>query len=121
MVYNSNTMIRYLAQPTNSSICGPVAIINLLKFFNFHVTKKSLTFIKYKCNYTNGNGTDESSLSKAIKEFKFLKFFIRKSQKIKLINKHLSKGAAILMLTVFQDKIETYGQYWLIKDFKDDR
>ena len=110
-------MIRYLAQSANSSICGPVAIINILKFFNFHVTKKSLAFVKYKCNYDNGNGTDDSDLSKAIRSFNSLKFFIKKSPKIELINKHLNKGSVILMLTVVQDEKEIFGHYWTISNF----
>ena len=107
-------MIRYMSQPANSNICGPVAIINIMKFFGFRATKNNLSFVKFQCRYENG--TDEADITSTLKTLTTLKFFIRKVPTIEQIDKHLNNNGSILMLTVVQDKKETFGHYWIITD-----
>lgn len=105
-------MVRYLTQPVNTNICGPVAIINIMKFFGFPATSRSMSFIKFKCDYDNG--TTEVGFNQALKSIKPLKFYIRKFPTTQQINKHLEKDGGVILLTYVQDNSSIYSHLWVV-------
>jgi hypothetical protein len=107
-------MVRYLSQPVNTNICGPVAIINIMKFFGFNATSRHLSFVKYKCEYENG--VDSSGVTAALRDIDKLKFFIRNNPTIEAIDGHLDNGGAVLLITAVKEDEEFFGHCWIITE-----
>lgn len=95
--------IRYVKQRDSYS-CGPVAIINILKWLGVEkVTYKLLPFAQIICNCST-DGTHDIDIEKAMKYLEITKK--RKiSPSIKEVDKHLISGGIILIsyVTIFDD------------------
>jgi hypothetical protein len=88
-------MIRYLKQPDLSG-CGPIAIMNALKWANIKVTlRQYLNFRKLCLTDRDGSGTDEIKIT--IAKQKRIKSKFVKSVTLKQINTALDSGQSIIL------------------------
>lgn len=87
-------MPRYVKQKDNFN-CGPVAVINTLKWLGFNISYDWLSDVRDACQCTR-NGTSDLDFEKALKYFK-----IKKKRRIqpsqKDIDKHIDSGGAVLI------------------------
>ena len=86
---------RYIKQ-RDQYRCGPVAVINTLKFLGVSITYKSLPIIQELCKCANPHGTDRYDFENALKKLG-VKFERRVRPTLKDIDRHINKGGAILM------------------------
>lgn len=111
--------MKFLRQRKGSYDCGPIAILNILKWAGCNVSKKNnLGDMKDLCNHIPGRGVGYKSLSNALSKFKdCIKFYMRNSITIDMIDDHLKKDGMVLMHTSHRTEDREYsGHYWLISD-----
>jgi len=93
-------MVRYVKQKDDTS-CGPIALINTLKWLGYKVSYDFIHVARYLCkwdgkNSEDGAGTTDKNLDSALKYFKIKKK--RKVQpKLKEIDDHLDSGGAVII------------------------
>lgn len=90
--------MRYAANTTRSD-CGPIAIINILKWAGFQVTtKRHLPYLNEMCR-PEGLGTSIRNLHKTLSHLKRRRFWFRyrPQAKIGAIDATLKKGGAVLL------------------------
>ena len=111
--------MKFLNQRKGSYDCGPVAILNVLKWAGYNVSKKRhMDDIKDLCNHMarGGGGVYYKDLLNALSKFKdCIKFYMRHNITIYMIDKHLMNGGIVLMHT--SHKREDGGRsahYWII-------
>jgi hypothetical protein len=113
-------MRRYVKQ-TDEFRCGPVAVINAVKWAGGNLTKKDLPRLTKMCECTFSNGTKVRNLQKALKRYeKFFRITMLFDPPKARLDKHLLQGhAAIMDYTDFWDKEAFLGHYILIVEKKD--
>lgn len=107
--------VRYVKQPRDTYICGPVAIINALKWAGSGTTLRDLRKIKDVCGYNLG--VKSGDVSRALRKLgeKHLKFICRRYATIDKIDDHLDKGGFVILLTSFRKPgNKRHGHYWAI-------
>ena len=94
--------IRYIKQ-RNKHTCGPIAVINILKWLGCKTTYKDFPLIKAMCK-CNREGTYSSNVDKTIDNFK-IKKKIKRFPHIKDVDTHLKLGGIILFehKSIFED------------------
>ena len=99
-------MTSYLTQPEDSTICGPVAIINVGRWSK-HPVKKSLKDICEEVQCDSG-GTPIRHIDKSLrKEFKKkLKVIKKRYCSVNEAKKHIEKGNALLLSFLFKNNEE---------------
>lgn len=91
--------IRYIKQRDDTS-CGPVAIINVLKWLGCKVTYKYLDMARFLCKWYDGStgesGTTDRGLRHALNILKI--HAIHKSSKsLKILDRHIEKGGIAIV------------------------
>jgi len=113
--------VRYVKQPRDTYICGPVAVINALKWAGSNTTLKDLKKVKNVCEYNLG--VKSGDVSRALRKLgrPYLKFICRRYATIDKIDEHLDKGGFIILLTsVRKPDGKRRGHYWAISYKHDD-
>jgi len=91
--------IRYIKQRDETS-CGPIAIINILKWLGCNITYKYLDTARTLCGWESGNtaasGTTDRGLRFALNTLKIYAIH-RNSPNLKLLDNHLNKGGAAIV------------------------
>lgn len=99
--------IKYIKQRDVSS-CGPVAIINILKWLGYNVTYKFIHIARWACKWQDareceGGGSTARDIEKALKYFS-----INKKRKIcptlKEIDEHIDSGGIVLLFYCLLNK-----------------
>lgn len=116
--------IRYVSQRDSYS-CGPIAIINTLKFLGINITYKALPYIRMLCNCKINYGTDEEDIENVLKMFG-IRFKGIHHPTLKEIDKHIECGGAILLNYSFGIDIGHYTlcigrnktNYFLVNDME---
>lgn len=109
-------MIRYIKQRDRSS-CGPVAMVNVLKWAGESVTYKNVSEFKSKwhSNTEDYEGVMPESMTKALRNLGQVRFYNRNNVKIKQIDDHLLTGGIIVILFSQRgDDNDRHGHYYLI-------
>lgn len=94
-------MIRYVKQNDESS-CGPVALINTLKWLGLEVSYKSFIHIaRHLCKWEDarcrdGGGTEDENLQKALDYFN-INYKVATQPSLKRLNNHLDSGGAAII------------------------
>lgn len=108
-------MVRYMKQPPKSSICGPVAILNLWKFFapqsNVRWTEHG-SDIKSEVGYVPYHGTKVSDMTQYM-QTNWDTEPVRKPT-LEQINKHLKQGNPVLLRHIHKEAEAVYGHYILL-------
>jgi hypothetical protein len=109
-------MTKYIKQPKGSYYCGPIGIMNVLKWAECNITvKNDFKKIKELCRYRKGYGVYPQDISQVLKEFgQHVKFLRKKRVKIKEVDDQLVKDKFVLMLTSYWEKGGRLGHYWAI-------
>lgn len=92
--------IRYTRQ-YNQVECGPVAVLNALKWVGGAWTyKKHIAFIKAYCEYDTISGTHMRDVRRALKHFvgKAVRSRVEPILHLDQIKNHIAKGGAIILL-----------------------
>lgn len=93
-------MVRYVKQKDNTS-CGPIALINTLKWLGYSVSYDFLHIARYMCKCESnrskdGGGTTDMNFERALKSFG-----IKKKRKIqptiKELDKHIDSGGIAII------------------------
>ncbi|MFA5024119.1 MAG: C39 family peptidase [Patescibacteria group bacterium] len=100
--------IRYVKQRDEYS-CGPIAILNAMKWLGKPVTYKDLARLKDICCCRSPNGTWPKVISVVLKILK-IKYLYKAKPSIKEIDKHLDDGGSILLVHYYNI---TRGHYVL--------
>lgn len=93
-------MIRYIKQNDQSS-CGPIAIINTLKWLGHNATYQFIHIIRQLCNwkdarFIDGGGTTDADFEIALEYFKIKRKKII-APNIDIIDYHLDLGGAVII------------------------
>jgi len=86
---------RYIRQRDQFS-CGPVAVINTLKFLGCNVTYKSLPLVQRLCKCKSPDGTNPEDLEQALSVFG-ISFKRKIKPSLKDIDNHIKNHGAILL------------------------
>ena len=87
-------MIRYIKQP-NLSGCGPIALMNALKWANVEVHLSQFHVFKKACG-ANGDGCDDIGMSRGLSRQKYIKAKFIKNVTLAQINKALKSGKSVI-------------------------
>lgn len=117
-------MIRF-AKQRNTYSCGPVAIINALKWAGRNITYiKHFKKIKKLCYTTSEYGTTPDGITNALEHYKkYISFERKELITLREIDQHLSEGGALILEYWFKECGNNYdGHYSFIfrmneKDF----
>ena len=110
-------MKKYIEKQPHKTTCGPVAVMNTLKF----IGKKRVSYRKYLKKFTKlgfpnkKGGTDLSLMRKFLKFFKIKNKYIRKPT-IKQLEKELDKGNAIILAYYYYVSDGTSGGHYTFID-----
>jgi len=91
-------MPKYVRQRDHTS-CGPVAIINILKWLGFNVTYgEYIDVLRAMCRCEPGprGGTESADMARALRRLK-IKYKKYKMPSIKQVDQHLDNGGIILL------------------------
>lgn len=109
--------MRYIKQRDDYS-CGPVALINILKWLGRKCTYTDLAMVKRLCN-CNQNGTNSHNMENALRVLGIKGKHVSNLNLLEAV-KHLEEG--IILLDAFisedEDNIENY-HYFLCVDYDD--
>lgn len=108
--------IRYVIQKDNIN-CGPLSILNMLKWCGYNATRKYLKDLKTYCKTTK-YGTENKNISQTLKRYKNIKF--KKINKVdtKILNHYLNNGyAAIILISKWIDSPKRH--YFVITEKKE--
>lgn len=106
--------VRFLRQKDQYS-CGPVAVINALKWAGLPLTYKSdFKEIKTRCKTTADWGTTPHNISKVLSQYDELSFEIKQLITLKDIEEHLLSGGAVILEYWFKDETLYDGHYVFI-------
>ena len=109
--------VRYLAQKDNIN-CGPVSILNVLKWCGYNATKKYLKDLKIYCNTTKA-GTRSKKISSTLNRYKNIRFKRINKINTKILNNYLDKGYAALVLISCWRKEYPERHYFVITEKKE--
>lgn len=106
--------IRYIGQRDQYS-CGPLAILNILKWAGYDITSKYLPNLRRYCK-TDENGTDTKNISKVLERYSKLKVECVPFITIKNLHNHIENGGAAIIEVSWFDEIkkQTTGHYYII-------
>jgi len=106
--------IRYIGQRDEFS-CGPLAILNILKWTGYDVTSEYLSDLKKYCK-TDVGGTDTRIISNVLKRYSKFEFNCVSFIKIQDLHDHIKKGgSAIVEISWFdEDKRKIEGHFYII-------
>jgi hypothetical protein len=108
-------MTRWIRQRTGSS-CGPVAILNLLKWLGEPVSyEKNFRYYKKKCD-CNRYGTALQDFVAVLYGLNGIKITPRSVPNLGVIDEALSHGKAVVMKCAYIEKDELIGHYFLITE-----
>ena len=105
---------RYVGQRDGFS-CGPISILNVLKWAGYDVTSKYLADLKRYCK-TDKGGTDTKNITKVLQRYSKLKYQCVPFIKVQDLHNHIKNGgSAIVEISWFdKKKKETTGHYYAI-------
>jgi len=111
-------MPRYASQKVGSYDCGPIALLNVLKWSGRSVSvSANLQPIKRQCKYLRGRGVYKSEFTYTLKKYKSIKFYERWKTTIGQIDKHLKEGGIVVLLTSRRKPNGVRaGHYWTITE-----
>ena len=92
--------IRYATQIRESD-CGPIALLNLLKWLGMRVTvREHHGHLCWMCNLIDGFGSSDSDLTRALSHLRRnnFSFKYRRKPKLKTILSHLKNGGAVILV-----------------------
>lgn len=95
--------------------CGPIGVINVLKWTGLQLTYKEdyKTFADI-CG-TDQEGTDRGNITRALKKFKkYLRFVYKKLITFKQVDEHIRAGNCVLYEYFFPENGEYDGHYELL-------
>lgn len=97
--------MRFIKQKDQYS-CGPIAIMNALKWAGLHTTYKTHFYkIKSLCKTTILWGTTPDNMTTTLlKHSKYLSFTTKSLVTLKEIDKHLNAGGAVILEYWFKDE-----------------
>lgn len=107
--------VRYVKQKDHYS-CGPIAIMNALKWAGLYTTYKThFHKIRSLCKTTISWGTTPDNMSAALlKHRKYLSFVTKSLVTLREIEKHLDSGGAVILEYWFWDEMDYDGHYVFI-------
>lgn len=109
-------MIRYVRQKDDYS-CGPVALINAIKWLGYNYPyKDNIFFIKKLCDCKkeeDWSGTHYYDLSKALKKLKIKNKF-NENPKISEIIEHIENEGSLILRELYKENKEWCGHYFFI-------
>jgi|2_EtaG_2_1085320.scaffolds.fasta_scaffold00972_18 hypothetical protein len=108
--------IRYVGQRDSFS-CGPLSILNILKWAGYDITSKYLPILKKHCK-TDMGGTNTEIISKVLSKYSQIKFECIPFIKIQDLHNHIKNdGSAIIEVSWFDEKKQTIeGHFYNIID-----
>jgi uncharacterized protein YehS (DUF1456 family) len=109
-------MTRYVQQRDNTS-CGPIAIINALKWANVKVTYKDLDKYVKKCRSHLKLGTWPRHLIGVLSREKHLKVVYYPTLNLKKIDNILKSNNIVLVDYYYINKKHKYGHWFMIESF----
>lgn len=114
---NKPNKIRYVGQKDGHS-CGPISILNILKWCGYNATKKYLKDLKKYCKTTR-QGTKSKNISLALSRYKKIKSKFVNRISLKILDDHLDNGFAALILHSKWIKDEPERHYFIIIEKKE--
>lgn len=110
--------MRYVKQRDSYS-CGPIALLNILKWSGLRKTYKDLPILQKECKCNNGTWPED--LQKAVKKYSNLKSFSRRKPSILKIDQHLKRHGAVILVCYWSDEWdeEIEGHFITIVGCKD--
>lgn len=109
--------IRWIRQ-RNGSSCGPVCIMNLLKWLGEPVTYRHYSFFKKKLKCKE-YGTPLADFVSVLYNIEDIKISPRTVPNIGIIDEALFQGRAVVMKSAYIENNELIGHYFLITDRTD--
>jgi len=107
--------MRYIKQKDTYS-CGPIALINAMKWAGFNYTYKDLKRMQRLCKCKYPNGTHWRDMTNAIRDMSKLMTTTRKNWPLILdIIKHLEKDGVVIL--AYKRDPKHVGHYILITDY----
>lgn len=105
---------RYVGQRDGIS-CGPLAILNILKWAGYAITSNYLKNLRKYCK-TDKDGTDTKYISKVLNRYSKLEYKCIPFVKINDLHKHLeNEGSAIIEVSWFNEDInDSAGHFYVI-------
>jgi len=108
-------MPRYVSQRKGSYDCGPIALLNVLKWsgrpFSF---KHDIYRLKKYCKYIRGKGVFSHDFSEALRRYKSLSFCERANITMKQIDDHLDVNGIVVLLISWKEEGKRVGHYFII-------
>lgn len=118
MTNNNKKKIRYLKQK-DTFRCGPVAVVNTLKWAGYPATYKTVLCLSTIMRTDPLKGTRRNDIDKALNIFtQILRYKKKQRPAAEHIIQHLDNGGAALVLIAYE-KGDTEGHYFFI-DKRDD-
>ena len=115
------TSIRWIAQKNEFS-CGPIAILNILKWIGFQVNyKKDYNFWKKKCK-CDYSGTHQSNFQYCLNNLKNITNIPKHRPTISSIEDALNTSQIVIMKSTFMvDSKKDLGHFFIISEMTDDK
>jgi len=101
--------------------CGPIAILNAIKWSGIKATYSSHFKRVSKLSNSGICGIDNHDITKALNNYKKLKYRIKKHITVEELEKHLIKGGSAIVGYDFRIDGEDVGHYSFIAGKKDRR
>lgn len=106
--------IRYLNQRDGYS-CGPIAIINVLKWLGHRATEDQLPYFRNLCSTSIKDGTSAEDISSALDWYdNFIQYDFMPTVTLGRIVAQLKRGIILLHYWINTDKEQDNGHYILI-------
>lgn len=108
-------MPRYVRQKDQFS-CGPIAIMNALKWAGIRTTYKThFREIRTLCKTTASWGTTPENMTATIRKYcRCLNFTTKSLVTLREIDEHLASGGAVILEYWFRDEMDYDGHYVFI-------
>ena len=111
-------MTRYIKQRPNRWVCGPLAIVNGMKWLGRKVTSKDIPKVSEACKRENGHGIYDYQLSAGLKYFN-VKYKVRRYATLAKIDDELNRGRAVIVTVAHKqssgkNKGKIFGHYVLL-------
>lgn len=114
---NRPNKIRYVGQKDGCN-CGPISILNILKWCGYNATKKYLKDLKKYCKTTRA-GTKSKNISFTLCRYKKIKSKFVNKINLRILDIYLDSGHAALILQSKWTKDEPERHYFIIIEKKE--
>lgn len=112
--------MRYVGQHDTYS-CGPIAVLNALKWSGMQVTRKShMKRVNRLCN-AGIAGVLDRDITKALSNYRRLKFRVRRYVIMRQLDAHLRRGGSAIIAYEFRlGKDDEFGHYIFVPGKRDE-